>query len=267
MGIESYRKSAADSLRSAPKSERPEKLAALQLTEEYWTARVDKLKESGQRAEFSENRTSLHWKTKNLYHGTDVAEIEEFKYAGESTIGNNAIYFTTDPALAVGYAKLRNRERNTSHTFLYEAVLRDATLMNWAEPATVEKLKKELITFCEEAHKKLAATDYKAFVSIYHLGPHTESEIASLALDRIIESCKKENYLHGGNIKIVAQGVGGVFFEKFVKDKGYDGVITFEGGDDEELTAKQGLSVVLYNKEKIISHRSIDVTKPLPPEL
>jgi hypothetical protein len=52
----------------------------------------------------------------------------------------------------------------------------------------------------------------------------------------------------------------GIFFEKFVRDKGYDGVITIEGGDDPEFTAKAGISVVLFNKDKVLSHRSVDIT-------
>lgn len=267
MAFETYRKNAADTLRSTPKTERQEKLNELQRTDEYWKTRVDKLKASGQRGEFSEDHTVLHWDTKNLYHGTDVRGIEKFDFAEESTVGNNAVYFTTDPTLAIGYARLRNKERKTAGTFLYEAVLKDITVMNWAEEKTVDILKRKLIDFCMRAHRDLALMDYKDFVATYGLGRHIESGIASLALDKIIGACEKEGYLNGGNTKLVAQGVMGIFFEKFVKESGFDGVITIEGGDDNELTAKPGLSVVVYNREKIVSQRPIDITQSLPPEL
>ena len=41
----------------------------------------------------------------------------------------------------------------------------------------------------------------------------------------------------------------------------YDGVITIEGGDDVEHTSIPGMSVVVYNREKIATHRAVDVTE------
>lgn len=259
--MEGYRKNAADVLKSVPKDERKEKLAEFQKTDEYWTARVNKLLDNGQRAEFSEDRKYLHWNVKSVYHGTDIPEIEDFTYAEESTIGNKAIYFTTDPSLAMGYAHLRNQEREGGKSYLYEAMLKDVNLMNWAERVTVEKLKKEYLDFCITALKELGTLDYTEFQKKYEIWENLESGGVLITLEKIISTCEKPDVLHNGNIKFVAQGIMGIFFEKFVKDSGYDGVITIEGGDDTEFTTKAGISVVIFNKDKVIFHRAVDVTR------
>ncbi len=260
--MEEFRKNVAETLRNTPREDRRQKLTELQKSDEYWTARMDKLLASGQSGEFSEDRTSLHWKVKHVYHGTDTAEIDDFNYAKESTIGNHAVYLTVDPTLAIGYAKLRGKERKSGQAHIYDVVLSDVNLMNWAEQKTVEKLKKEFRDFASKALEELGTADYKDFAQKFGLSENIQKRIAIYALKKIIETCDQSDQLHGGNIKTVAQGVMGIFFEKFVKDKGYDGVITIEGGDDPEFTAKAGISVVMYNKEKIISHRTFDVMPP-----
>ena len=258
--MEGFRKNTAETLRNTTKENRREKLAEVQRTDEYWTERVKKLVSQGQKAEWTPDRTGLHWKVKNLYHGTDVENISDFNYAEESTIGDNAVYFTTDAPLAMGYAKLRNRERKTDRTFLYEAVISDAKIMNWAETPIVEKLKNEYADYCAELRQEIQELGFENFSKKHGLPETITQSMAQLGLKRIIETCEQEGLLHGGNIKTVAQGVMGMFFERFVKSKGYDGVITVEGGDDPELTAKAGISVVIFNKEKIISNRAVDIT-------
>lgn len=258
--MEGFRKNTAETLRKTPKDDRREKLAEVRRTDEYWTERVKKLVSQGQKAEWTPDRTGLHWKVKNLYHGTDVENISDFNYAEESTIGDNAVYFTTDAPLAMGYAKLRNRERKSNRTFLYEAVVSDVNIMNWAETPVVEKLKNEYADYCGDLRQKIQQLGFEEFSKKYELPPTITQSMAQLGLKRIIETCEDEGALHGGNIKTVAQGVMGMFFERFVKSKGYDGVITVEGGDDPELTAKAGISVVIFNKAKIVSHRAVDVS-------
>lgn len=258
--MEGYRKTAAETLKNLPKEERNEKLAEMQKTDEYWKARTEKLLSSGQKAEFTDDRTSLHWNTKSVYHGTNTPEIDKFEFAEESTIGSNAVYFTIDPTLAMGYAKLRQKERDGQQAYLYEAMLSDVSLMNWAEPKTVEKLSSEFGDYCSNALAELDSSDYKDFARKYGLTEQIQQSTASYALKKIINICDQKGSLHGGNVKTIAQGVMGLFFEKFVKDRGYDGVITIEGGDDPEFTSKAGVSVVIFNKDKITSHRAVDIT-------
>lgn len=259
---EQLRKQAADTLKALPKSERLAKQEEMFRDPEYWKLRVDKLKEHGQAVEFSEDRTELRWKIKSMYHGTSVPEIDIFSHAEESTIGNNAVYFTIDPELAMGYAQLRKQERKTVSAHLYEVTLRDVVLQNWAEDATVDRLKQDYVAFANQAYVDLGKMNYEAFQKKYDVWPTVQEWVIPVALDRIIELCEKPNTLRGGNVKLVAQGAMGIFFEKFVKEKGYDGVITIEGGDDLVHTARPGISVVLFNREKIASHRSVDITKP-----
>lgn len=257
--MEDFRKNAAESLKATPKSERKRLLSDMQQTDEYWNARIDKLKTADQKAEFSPDRTSLRWKVKNVYHGSDIEGIQEFNYADESTIGDNAVYFTIDPGLAMGYAKLRSRERSTGKGHLYEAVLSDVAIMNWAENQTVALLKKEYAAYCGKLLKEWQQIGYGEFAKKYNLPSHLKEGTVHYALEKIITNCEREDFLHGGNIKEVAQGVMGMFFERFVTSSGFDGVITIEGGDDADLTAKAGVSVVIYNKDKILSHRRLDV--------
>lgn len=235
----------------------------MQKTDEYWSARVDKLLGSGQKAEFSEDRTSLHWKIKNLYHGSDWVDIDELDFAEESTVGDKAVYFTIDPTLAIGYAKLRGKERKTGKAALYEAMVSDVSLMNWAELKTVEKLKADLAEFANVAIGDLHSLAYDDFSKKYGLWESLadwKQQYVQLALERIIEKCTEEDFLHGANIKTVAQGIMGIFFQRFIESRGFDGIITIEGGDDEEFTGKPGVSIALYNKTKIRSHRPFNVT-------
>lgn len=252
-----FRQEAAKSLKATAKENRREKLSALQKSDEYWAARMQKLLGVGQKAEFNEDRTAFHWKIKSVYHGSDVSDIDTFNFAEESTIGANAVYFTVDPTLAIGYAKLRKQERSRESAHLYEARLSNVHLMNWVEPKSVDILKNEFKEFCLTVQTALNSEDYEEFKTKYNL--YVDKSTAQYALQKIIGTCDSET-LNGGNIKTIAQGVMGNFFEAFVKEKGFDGVITLEGGDDKEYTGKSGVSVVLYNKDKIASRRIIDVT-------
>lgn len=227
--------------------------------EDYWTARVNKLVGVGQSAQWSEDRTHFHWDNKNVYHGSHTPEINEFRFAEESTIGNHAVYFTIDPVLAMGYARLRGLERRTEEAHLYEATIKDANFMNWAENVFVEKLKVEFSRYCKEVIRELENTDFELFCKKYDLLPALGQSLIYDALQRIVADREKEGYLNGGNIKVIAQGVKGTFFEGFVKSKGCDGIVTIEGGDDPTYTAKPGASVVLFNREKIIRHRNFDI--------
>lgn len=260
--MENFRKSTAESLRALPKNERKGRLVALQRSDEYWTARVEKLKIGGQKAEFSQDRTSLKWKVKSVYHGSDVEGIQEFNFAEESSIGDNAVYFAIDPTLAMEYSRLRPSERNTGKSFLYEAILSDVNLMNWAETNIVEKLKIEYAEYCKKILSEIDANGYDAVTKIYAIPATLNERVALTALKRIITICAQEGALNGGNVKNVAFGALGIFFERFVESKGFDGVITIEGGDSENLTSRGGVSVVIYNKNKIQSHRQIEITKP-----
>ena len=263
MNMLEFRRKAADTLKSTPKQSRSEKLAELQATPEYWAARVEKLLGSGQKAEFSDDRTTFHWKVKNVYHGTDVDKIDKFNYAEESTIGGSAVYFTTDPELAMGYAKLRGLRRGTNQARLYESVLSDVKMMNWAEPTTVEKLRSELAQWCRDMREQIFLDGLEKVAEKYSFWKNVDASGVHYSLKTIIERCEGGE-VHRGNVKEIAQGLRGMFFERFVKERGLDGVITIEGGDDPKHTAKSGISVVIYNKDKIISHRSMNIPAAPP---
>lgn len=203
-------------------------------------------------AQWREDRTGFHWNKKTIYHGTNTSGIVTFEFAGESTIGNNAVYFTSDRSLANGYAQLRRRENGAGTAIVYEAVVEDIDLMNWVEKKVVDVLKQKFMAYCVSLESELEASDFETFASQHMLEPQITKRLVQLALRRIIEHCEGD-VIHGGNIKLIAQGVMGIFFQEFVKISGFNGVITIEGGDDPKFTAKPGISVVVYDRDKITS--------------
>jgi hypothetical protein len=187
----------------------------------------------------------------NVYHGTTEPEIESFDFAKESTIGNKALYFTVDPTLAMGYAKLRGEERGGQAAHLYEVGLSDIKLQNWAQLETVYILKEKFATYLEQVIQEIEIKGYESFAQKYGIQPKIRESTVRNVINNTIGHIKQEGFLHGGNIKNVAFGIPGIFFQNFVEQNGFDGVITIEGGDDSNHTAKPGLSVVVYNPDKI----------------
>lgn len=149
----------------------------------------------------------------------------------------------------MGYAKLRGEERGGQDAHLYEVGLSDVKLQNWAQLETVSILKEKLATYLEQVIQEIEIEGFETFAQKYDI--HVQERIVRKALDTAIERIKEEGVLHGGNIKTIAQGIPGIFFQNFVEQNGFDGVITIEGGDDGSHTAKPGLSVVVYNPDKI----------------
>ena len=240
-----FRTELAKTLKQTPKAGRQEYLAHQKTTPEYWQARVDKL---GQDAEWSDDRTSLSWDKKSVFHGTTADSIESFDYADESTVGTQAIYFTVDPELAMGYAKLRSQERS-GDPHLYKVSLSDVKMQNWAQQPSVDQLKLQLKGHIMGIQQELENGDYDLFAEKY--GIKVKQAIVERSLDRMNQQIDEEGSLTGGNVKTIAQGIPGVFFQDFVEQSGFDGVITIEAGDDPEHTAKPGLLVVLFDKDKI----------------
>jgi phosphoglycolate phosphatase-like HAD superfamily hydrolase len=243
-----FRAELASEIKKSPKESRSEILESAQASVDYWQAKTEKL---GQFADWSEDRTELSWKNKNVYHGSTVPEIESFEFAKESTIGNKAMYFTIDPALAMGYAKLRSEERSDGEAHLYEVGLSDIRLQNWAQLETVSILKEKLITYLEQVIQEIKDEAYERFAQKYGIQPKIKESTVLNAINDTMERIKQEGFLHEGNIKNVASGIPGIFFQNFVEQNGFDGVITWEGGDDPIRTTKPGISVVVYNPEKI----------------
>ena len=252
----SYRDNLAETLKEAPKDERGDILNDARSDAEYWQERVKKLE---QRAEFSEDRTELTWDQKRVYHGTTEREIGEFDYAEESTIGDNAVYFTADPELAMGYARLRSEERDSDDTYLYEANLENVRMQNWLQQASVDILKSKLNEYAKNTLSKFGDEEFEDLKKKYDFA--VSKDLLKKSLEKIIEKTNEGSDLSVGEMKLVAQGVHGIFFQEFVEQSGFDGVLVVEGGDDATHTVKPGISVVVYNRDKITHHKPYDIAK------
>ena len=229
-----YRDNLAEELKEAPKEERAEILEQAKQTPEYQIARNKKI-EAGQNEEEINEGEGVFIKHRTLYHGTTVENIKEFKKADETTIGEG-IYLTSQAKDAIGYANRRTANRTTSTNketikpIIYEVSIENLKLIDFRKDENVKKsLRKWIPVLKKEAERK----DLK----YYHLNAINEAI-------GLIWSGK----VNSGNVSPIAAAIGENFTD-FIKSLGYDGLITFEGGEGEHV--KNHDSYVIFDPEKV----------------
>ena len=217
-----YRDELAKDIKKAPKSERDEILEKAKGTLEYWQARTEKVKERQDEEEINEGMGAL-MKKKTIYHGSGISGIEKFNKAEEDTVGSG-IYFTSEAKDAIGYARLRSqRERNQqrndglpvvpdSAPVIYESSIENMKLLDLRKSENVRKV---LANFKEVLKEELKKPNLRWSWE--------------MALDQIIETINSGK-IGAGNLKEVTQRTGKLFSEH-VKSLGYEGLVTFEGGE------------------------------------
>jgi len=217
-----FREELAKEIKDAPKEERKEILEQAKETPEYWQARGEKIKERQDEEEIDDGLGILI-KKKTLYHGSGISGIESFNKAEEDTVGSG-IYFTSEAKDAIGYARLRSeREKNTQRAdgapviensvpTIYESSIEDIKLCDLRKD---ENVKKVLGGFREVLNEELKKPDLKWFI-------HG-------SLERTIETLDSGK-IGAGNLKEITQS-NGQLFSDYIKSLGYEGLITFEGGE------------------------------------
>jgi|SRR3989338_6342625 len=217
-----FRNELAEKVKKAPKTNRKDILEKAKENSEYWQVRTEKIQERQDEEEIDDG-LGLLVKKKTLYHGSGISGIEKFDKAEEDTVGSG-VYFTSEAKDAIGYARLRSkRERyeqradgkpvnKDSKPVIYESSVDNIKLCDLRKDENVKKILDGFKKILKEESKR---TD----VPWFYKGAIENS------ID-IINGGK----VGSGNIKEVAQSNGQIFSD-YIKSLGYEGLITFEGGE------------------------------------
>lgn len=208
---QAYRDELAKTLQDSPAEARPEILDQAKTQSEYWRSRADRVGKA-QDEEPIDDGLGVFIKRKTLYHGTGAEGIEDFNSAEDTTVGDGA-YFTSDPNAAIGYAHVRTRGENETNPIIYEANIENARLVDLRKKANVEKV---LPGFKEILKKERNKPDL-------HWAKQGR-------IDQVIGNI--DSGLGAKYLKFATQGVGNLFSD-YLSSLGYDGLITYEGGEGE----------------------------------
>ncbi len=209
-----YRDELAKEIKEAPKDSRAGILENAKQTTEYWQTRGEKISER-QNEEEIDGGLGVFIKKKTLYHGSGTSGIESFNEAKEATVGSGT-YFTSEARNAIGYAHRRTRGVENASPVIYESTVENMKLLDLRKDTNVKTV---LNGFRKLLLEKLKQPDLS-----WH---HQES------LRRPIEVIDS-GVVHSGNLRDVTYTTGQMFSE-YCKSLGYEGLVTFEGGEGDEV--------------------------------
>lgn len=169
-------------------------------------------------------------KRKIIYHGSAISGIEKFNLAEEDTVGNG-VYFTSDKESAAGYARSRSKGEKGATPMIYQCEVENMKLLDLRKE---ENVKKVMSGFREILSARLNSGE--------KLGWNIEG-----VLREAIDNIDRGN-IGVGKLKIVTFHFGGQFTE-YVRSLGYEGLITFEGGEGNEVGDHD--TYLVFDPEKI----------------
>lgn len=234
-----YRDELAEKIKEFPKEERKEVLGKAKEIPHYWQARTKKIKERQDEEEIDDGFGVLV-KKKTLYHGSGISGIKKqgkFNKAEEDTVGSG-IYFTSDAKDAIGYARLRSERENkrndeqrneNSKPVIYESSVENMKLLDLRKDKNVKKV---LNGFKQVLIEKLKDKNLKWNIRYVY--------------DKAIEAIDK-NEVGAGNLREATFNMPGMFSD-YVKSLGYEGLITFEGGEGGNGNHD---TYLIFNPEKV----------------
>lgn len=226
----------AKKIKEAPKKGRKDILEKEKETPEYWQARAEKIHE-GQNEEEIENGQGIFLRKKTIYHGSGNSGIKSFNKAEEDTVGSG-IYFTSEAKDAIGYARRRSRRKEGSSPIIYESSVENIKLLDLRKDKNVSKIL--------EGFKKILKDKLKN----QNLKWNYET-----ILQRAIEAIDS-NKIGSGNLREVIFSIGQLFSD-YVKSLGYDGLVTFEGGEGEDIGNHDTYLIFDSDKVKINKENKI----------
>ncbi len=150
-------------------------------------------------------------KKKIIYHGSGTRGISKFNKAVDDTVGSG-IYFTSEYEKAMGYAQVRSSREKDISPVVYEASIENIKLCDLRK---TENIKKILPGF-----RKILLEHSAQSNSPWWVVAASNQSIEAIDLKKIT----------AGRLKDVA-GPHGDLFTQYIQSLGYDGVITFEGGE------------------------------------
>ena len=186
----------------------------------------------------TEDGLGLIIKRKVLYHGSATPGIEVMNLAEEDTVGSG-VYFTSEEKDANGYAKRRSRSKKESSPILYTASIENLKLLDLRQDENVKKI---LVGFKNVLEEKLK--DPKI------------NWAKEAAINNAIEAINL-NKVSRGNLREVAFSFG-TSFSEYCRSLGYDGLITFEGGEGEDIGDHDTYLIFDPERAKIIESKEIE---------
>lgn len=231
-----FRGELAKEIKEAPKDERKQILEEAKQTPEYWQARSEKISEK-QDAEEINDGLGILVKKKTLYHGSGISGVESFNKAEEDTVGSG-IYFTSEPKDAIGYARRRARREKDASPVIYESSVENMKLLDLRKDENVKKI---LDGFKQILIEKLKEPDLKWNVQ----------GVFQRALEAI-----NSGKVGSGNLREVTFSTGQMFSD-YCKSLGYEGLITFEGGEGDDVGSHDTYLIFDPEKAKINQEHKI----------
>ena len=231
-----FRNELAKKIKKLPKEGRKEILEKSKASPEYWQARGEKIHER-QKEEEIDDGLGILVKKKMLYHGSGTSGIKNFNRAEEDTVGSG-IYFTSQAKDAIGYARRRARREKNAVPVIYEVSIENIKLLDLRKDENVKKI---LDGFKQILIEKLKDTNLKwNFKTV---------------LQRAIESINSGR-VGSGNLREVTFSTGQMFSD-YLKSLGYEGLITFEGGEGKDVGIHDTYLIFDPEKAKIIQEHKI----------
>lgn len=225
------------------KHERREILQDSKAKPEYWGTREEKIRER-QNEEEIDNGLGILLKNKILYHGSPISGIKKFNSdLIENTTVGDGMYFTSEAKKAIGYGRIRSGNKNN---IIYEVTVNNLKLLNLR---INENVKKVFDLFKDKLLNKLNNLDPKKYSPLMF-------DVLKDSYIKAIDNIEKGNYDCGQVRRIVHNTSGvnfGYDFAKHVKEIGYDGLVTFEGGENEETSEHD--TYMIFNLEKVKINR------------
>jgi len=182
---------------------------------------------------------------KFLYHGSGISGIRLFNAAEEDTVGSG-VYLTSEAKDATGYARRRSKQERypqradgkpviaDSVPILYETSIENLKVLDLRKSQNVKKI---LDGFKEVLHQKLINLDVN----------DSKSYWLQRLLHRAIDTIDAWK-VGSGNLKEVAFNTG-KWFSEYCVSLGYDGLVTLEGGEGEEVGNHD--TYVIFDPKKV----------------
>lgn len=207
---------------------------------EYWKRRGENISKRQGETPIDDGLGVLV-KKKTLYHGSPTPDIKQFRLAGEVTAGEG-VYFTSEPIKGIGYAKVRENTFKTNTPTLYEASIENAKLLDLRKAENVNKILPEFGKFLQE----------KITPTWSQLDPNNQ-----MRYRRILSAAYEIGGNAGGRLHEIGSGAPKELSE-FAKSRGYDGLVTLEGGEHSGAGFAIGEhdSYVIFDPTKIKMNRS-----------
>lgn len=218
-----YREKLAKQVQQVPKEKRREILDQAKSKEEYWQAKSERAK-GIQEEEPIDEGLGVFIKNKTLYHGSATEGIKQFNEAEEHTVGSG-IYFTSEAKDAISYARIRVHAKE--QPVIYEASVENVKMIDLRKTENARKIMNGFKTKLEQWFQTQSPEKLRLGEIHY--------QVIQNSVQKAIRIIEEERYNAGNLRNVIFNPRGGAnfgeIFSDYVKSLGYDGLITFEGGE------------------------------------